>query len=81
MIIAMSMNKGEEINPVVRLNEIVQQQYGDSIRTAVIGKTGEDHCPEIKVRITLPDGRECEAVGPNKREAKKIAAQHLLEKL
>ncbi len=65
----------KNINPIIRLNEMCQAQFGESIKTEVLSKTGQDHCPVVKVRITLPNGCEYTAKGSNKRVAKQKAAK------
>jgi dsRNA-specific ribonuclease len=68
-------------NPIIQLGELVQKKYGENMGTEVINKTGADHCPQITVKITLPTG-DCEiATAGNQREAKKIAAKKLLERI
>lgn len=49
-------------NPIIRLGELTQRYYGKNIETEVIGKTGADHCPVVKVRITMPNGEYEEAL-------------------
>lgn len=66
-------------NPIVKLSELVQRIYGSSLQTEVLGKTGPDHCPTVKVKITLPNGKYEIATGGNQKEAKKLAAQRLLK--
>ena len=65
-------------NPIITLSELVQREYGESILTEILGKSGQDHCPVVKVRITLPNGVYRDATGCNKRVAKQKAAQELL---
>ncbi|PJI25948.1 putative dsRNA-binding protein [Prevotella intermedia] len=67
-------------NPIIRLGELTQRYYGKNIETEVIGQTGPDHCPEIKVRITMPNGEYEEATGSNKKVAKQKAAERLLKR-
>lgn len=70
-----------EKNPIIKLSETCQRLYGENIIAEVLGKTGPDHCPVVKVRITLPNGEYEEAVGGNQKVAKQKAAKRLLEKL
>lgn len=65
-------------NPIIKLGELTQRCYGKNIETEVIGKTGADHCPVVKVRITMPNGEYEEATGSNKKVAKQEAARLLL---
>lgn len=67
-------------NPIIRLGELTQRCYGKNIETEVIGKTGADHCPVVKVRITMPNGEYEEATGNNKKVAKQKAAERLLKR-
>lgn len=55
--------------------------YGENIQTEVLGKSGQDHCPTIKVRITLPNGVYRDAIGSNQKIAKQKAAKYLLDYL
>lgn len=65
-------------NPISELNELVQKQFGESIKTKILSKEGADHTPTIKVAIYLPNGQMFTASGANKREAKQRAAQEAL---
>ncbi|PIN27556.1 putative dsRNA-binding protein [Prevotella intermedia] len=67
-------------NPIIRLVELTQRCYGKNIETEVIGKTGADHFPVVKVRITMPNGEYEEATGSNKKVAKQKAAERLLKR-
>ncbi len=68
-------------NPIIRLGELVQKIYGENIETEVLSVLGDDHCPLVTVRITLPDGEYETASAGNKKVAKKIAAKKLLDRL
>ena len=68
-------------NPIIRLGELVQKLYGENIETEVLSVLGDDHCPLVTVRITLPDGEYETASAGNKKVAKKIAAKKLLDRL
>lgn len=68
-------------NPIITLGEKVQELWGMSISTEVIGKSGPDHCPTITARVTLPDGSFEEAIGSNQKEAKRKAAMKALQRL
>lgn len=70
------MNK----NPIVLLAELAQKKWHANIETEVIDMWGEDHCPLIEVRVTLPNGAYEEAVANNQKEARKKASLSLLEK-
>jgi len=70
-----------ETNPIVKLAEIVQKQYGANIETQVIGKKGPEHCPEIEVEIIFPDGKFYVGKANNKKVAKQKAAQLALKEL
>ena len=69
----------ENQNPITKLAEIIQAQYGKNIETNVLSKTGEDHEPTIKVEIILPNGKRYTAKGSNKRIAKRLAAEKALD--
>lgn len=68
-------------NPIIRLGELVQKLYGENIETEVLSVLGDDHCPLVTVRITLPDGDYETASAGNQKVAKKIAAKKLLDRL
>ena len=68
-------------NPIIRLGELVQKMYGENIETEVLSVLGDDHCPLVTVRITLPDGEYEIASAGNQKVAKKIAAKKLLDRL
>ena len=62
-------------NPIIRLGELVQKEFGESIETEVLSVLGADHCPLVTVKITLPDGEYEIASAGNQKVAKKIAAK------
>jgi dsRNA-specific ribonuclease len=66
-------------NPIVELSEFCQKRFGANIETEVLGKTGADHLPTVKVRITTPDNKVFEASSSNKRLAKQNAAKEAIE--
>ena len=68
-------------NPIIRLGELVQKLYGENIETEVLSVLGDDHCPLVTVRITLPDGEYETASAGNQKVAKKIAAKKLLDRI
>ena len=68
-------------NPIIQLGELVQKIYGENIETEVLSVLGDDHCPLVTVRITLPDGDYETASAGNQKVAKKIAAKKLLDRL
>lgn len=68
-------------NPIIKLAELVQRQFGKNIETRVTGKTGAEHMPIVSVEIELPDGRTFAASGTNKRIAKRKAAEIALSEL
>lgn len=68
-------------NPIIQLGELVQKIYGENIETEVLSVLGDDHCPLVTVRITLPDGEYETASAGNQKIAKKIAAKKLLDRL
>lgn len=68
-------------NPIIRLGELVQKLSGQNIETEVLSVLGDDHCPLVTVRITLPNGEYETASAGNQKVAKKIAAKKLLDRL
>ena len=68
-------------NPIIRLGELVQRRYGRNIETKVLSVLGDDHCPMVTVRITLPNGDYETASAGNQKVAKQIAAKKLLKKI
>ena len=68
-------------NPIIRLGELVQKIYGENIETEVLSVLGDDHCPLVTVRITLPNGDYETASAGNQKVAKKIAAKKLLDRI
>mgnify|MGYP000985640097 CR=1 FL=1 len=68
-------------NPIIRLGELVQKIYGENIETEVLSVLGDDHCPLVTVRITLPNGEYETASAGNQKVAKKIAAKKLLDRI
>lgn len=72
-------NKLTTQNPIVELSERIQKIFGENITSEVIEKSGPDHCPTVKVRITLPNGISATDCGSNQRIARQKAAEQLLE--
>ena len=68
-------------NPIIRLGELVQKIYGENIETEVLSVLGDDHCPLVTVRVTLPNGEYETASAGNQKVAKKIAAKKLLDRI
>jgi len=68
-----------ETNPIIKLSEIIQKYCKKNIKTRVVGKIGEPHCPTISVEIELPYGAIYQATGLNKKIAKQKAAMQVLE--
>jgi len=64
-------------NPIVRINELSQEVYGQNIRFD-ISNVGDKHIPEIKVELITPWGI-FESIGPNQRVAKSKAAESALK--
>ena len=62
-------------NPIIKLAEKCQKEYGKNLITRVIGKTGPDHIPSIEVQIELPNGCIYVGVGSNQKLAKQVAAR------
>lgn len=69
------------MNPIIELAELIQSMHGKNIETRVVGKSGADHCPTIKVEIELPTGEVFRASGSNQKEAKQKAAHEALKYL
>lgn len=67
------------MNPIIQLSELCQKEFGQNIETSVDGTSGADHCPEVFVTITLPNGEEFKASGSNKKIAKQEAAKNALQ--
>lgn len=72
-------NKPTAQNPIVELSEKIQKIFGENITSEVIEKSGPDHCPIVRVRITLPNGISATDCGSNQRIARQKAAKQLLE--
>jgi dsRNA-specific ribonuclease len=68
-------------NPVSVLNETCFWIFRKPLLAEVVGKTGADHCPEIEVKITLPNKESFTGKGRNKKEARREAAVKALERL
>lgn len=75
----MIKTNASESDHISRLNEICQKKYGKNLTCELVSKTGADHCPRIKVRVTTPDGRSVVATGYNQRVARQEAAKRLLD--
>lgn len=71
--------KQVSMNPIIKLNELCQKKYGMSIETELVSKTGADHCPSIKVKVTMPTGDYACGIASNQKEARQKAAQKLLD--
>ena len=71
--------KNESImNPIVKLSELCQKKFKESLMTRVVNKIGADHNPVIEVEIILPDGKVYTGYGSNQKIAKQKAAKDAL---
>lgn len=61
------------------LNEICQAKFGKNIDCRFVSQTGAPHCPTIKVKVVLPDGKEAFGVGTSQKAARQVAAEKLLD--
>jgi hypothetical protein len=68
-------------NPVVELHEKCQAEWRRPFVAKVVGVYGEAHCPTIKVRIELPDGKSFTEIGSSKKHAMQDAAREALSYL
>ena len=68
-------------NPIVALSEMVQAKTGTSLVKTVVEKRGSDHAPIVTAGFILPNGVKCTATAANQKEARKIAAELILEDL
>lgn len=80
-IISKKFNPQKQVsmNPIIELNEKCQKKYGMSIETELVSKTGADHSPSIKVKVTMPTGDYAYGTASNQKEARKEAAKKLLD--
>ena len=70
-----------EKDPVIELGLFCQKMFKANITTTLISKQGSSHNPTIKMEVKLPNGRTFTAIGPNKRIAKRKAAQKAIDEL
>lgn len=70
----------DALNPLTKLVELVQKEYGANLTTEVWTE-GASHIPVVYCKITLPNGTEYTANGKNQKAAKQLAAQEALADL
>ena len=82
-----SLNQKSEVsmskfsNPIVALSEMVQAKTGTSLVKTVVEKRGSDHAPIVTAGFILPNGVKFTATASNQKEARKIAAELIIEDL
>ncbi|CAJ0959050.1 unnamed protein product, partial [Mesorhabditis belari] len=71
---------GHQINPVSRLMQIAQAQGSPDPKFELIREQGQNRYKEFIVEV-LWNGLSCQGTGPNKRLAKRAAAENILSEI
>ncbi|VDD87470.1 unnamed protein product [Enterobius vermicularis] len=74
----MNPDYGHQINPVSRLMQVMQARKEPEPRFQLIMEHGQNRYKEFVVEVTCMDGLRCKGTGPNKKLAKRAAAEAML---
>ncbi|KAK0403446.1 hypothetical protein QR680_016922 [Steinernema hermaphroditum] len=71
---------GHHINPISRLIQVMQINHDPDPKFEVVGEHGQGRYKEFIVEVSCK-GLQCEGTGPNKKLAKRAAAEAMLAKI
>lgn len=74
----MDPDYGHQINPVSRLMQVMQARKEPEPKFQLIMEHGQNRYKEFVVEVTCMDGLRCKGTGPNKKLAKRAAAEAML---
>ncbi|VDN03572.1 unnamed protein product [Thelazia callipaeda] len=79
----MKMNPeyGHQINPISRLMQVMQARKQNEPKFQLISERGQSRYKEFVMEVICDGDLRCEGVGPNKKLAKRAAAEAVLEKI
>uniref|UniRef100_A0A7I4KJE5 Bm4392 n=1 Tax=Brugia malayi TaxID=6279 RepID=A0A7I4KJE5_BRUMA len=79
----MKMNPeyGHQINPVSRLMQIMQARKQNEPKFQLVAERGQSRYKEFVMEVICDDGLRCEGIGPNKKLAKRAAAEAVLARI
>ncbi|KHN81816.1 Double-stranded RNA-binding protein Staufen -like protein 2 [Toxocara canis] len=72
---------GHQINPVSRLMQVMQARKENEPKFQLIAEHGQSRYKEFVVEVACADGLRCEGTGPNKKLAKRAAAEAMLARI
>uniref|UniRef100_A0A915AZQ0 DRBM domain-containing protein n=1 Tax=Parascaris univalens TaxID=6257 RepID=A0A915AZQ0_PARUN len=72
---------GHQINPVSRLMQVMQARKENEPKFQLVAEHGQSRYKEFVVEVTCGDGLRCEGSGPNKKLAKRAAAEAMLARI
>ncbi|CAG9530720.1 unnamed protein product [Cercopithifilaria johnstoni] len=79
----MKMNPeyGHQINPISRLMQVMQTRKQNEPKFQLVAERGQSRYKEFVMEVICDDGLRCEGIGPNKKLAKRAAAEAVLAKI
>ncbi|VBB31103.1 unnamed protein product, partial [Acanthocheilonema viteae] len=79
----MKMNPeyGHQINPISRLMQVMQARKQNEPKFQLVAERGQSRYKEFVMEVICDDGLRCEGVGPNKKLAKRAAAEAVLARI
>ncbi|EJD75988.1 double-stranded RNA binding domain-containing protein family protein, variant [Loa loa] len=79
----MKMNPeyGHQINPVSRLMQVMQARKQNEPKFQLVAERGQSRYKEFVMEVVCDDGLRCEGIGPNKKLAKRAAAEAVLARI
>uniref|UniRef100_A0A915Q830 DRBM domain-containing protein n=1 Tax=Setaria digitata TaxID=48799 RepID=A0A915Q830_9BILA len=79
----MKMNPeyGHQINPISRLMQVMQARKRSEPKFQLVAERGQSRYKEFVMEVTCDDGLRCEGTGPNKKLAKRAAAEAVLTRI
>uniref|UniRef100_A0A0N5AB75 DRBM domain-containing protein n=1 Tax=Syphacia muris TaxID=451379 RepID=A0A0N5AB75_9BILA len=78
MDMKMDPDYGHQINPVSRLIQVMQARKEPEPKFQLVMEYGQSRYKEFVVEVTCMDGLRCKGTGPNKKLAKRAAAEAML---
>ncbi|VDK64920.1 unnamed protein product [Anisakis simplex] len=77
----MDPDYGHQINPVSRLMQVMQARKDTEPKFQLIAEHGQSRYKEFVVEVTCGEELRCEGTGPNKKLAKRAAAEAMLARI
>ncbi|VDN39282.1 unnamed protein product, partial [Gongylonema pulchrum] len=77
----MNPNYGHQINPISRLMQVMQALKQSEPKFQLVAERGQSRYKEFVMEVICDNDQRCEGTGPNKKLAKRAAAEAMLAKI